>query len=191
LRAAPYLPVVIEGPWREGPGLVRDPQGHAPRAVEAPCDRVPIDLIRATRVRSAPTDLAHFGADITGTDACSDPGRALATLDGFAMPSPQRTIDLVLDRKIVRIERRAVAEKLALRVLDTRVDALDAVPVTARLGAGTLAVRVDGQVGLVLDDSRLWAIADPAVASLNASSPTWISAARWNTYERGPDLVRR
>ncbi|TVT29926.1 beta-xylosidase, partial [Amycolatopsis rhizosphaerae] len=45
---SPYQPIVLPGAWREGPGLVRTPDGHAPVAADDPCGRVPIDLVRAT-----------------------------------------------------------------------------------------------------------------------------------------------
>ncbi|MGQ0837409.1 beta-xylosidase [Actinokineospora sp.] len=190
-RSSPYKPVLIPGPWQEGPGLVRDPEGHAPRSGDDPCDRVPIDLVRATRTAAAPTDLVRFGADITGSGACLDPARVLPALDGFAMPSPQRTVDLVLAGQVVRIERRAVAERLAVRVLDQRVPALDAVPVAARLSAGAKAIRTDFGVGLVLDDKRLWAIPDPTVARVNSSPVAQVTQEQWDAYDRGPNLIVR
>ncbi|GLZ43168.1 beta-xylosidase [Actinokineospora sp. NBRC 105648] len=188
-RRAPYLPVLIPGPWQEGPGLVRDPEGHSPRSVEAPCDRVPVDLVRATRTLDAPTDLTHFGADLTGTRACADPDRALRALEGYAVPSPQRTIDLIRDGRVVRVERRSVAERLAVRVLDERVVALDTVPVAARLSAAATAVRAGARVGFVLDDDRLWTIPDPAVATLNSSTIATVTQGQFDSYERGPDLA--
>ncbi|SDC67415.1 glycoside hydrolase family protein [Actinokineospora iranica] len=190
-RRAPYKPVLIPGPWEEGPGLVRGPEGHAPLSVDAPCDRVPIDLVRATRIGAAPTDLMMFGADVTGSGACAEPARALKALEGFAMPSPQRTIDLVRDGALVRVERRSVAEKLAVRVLDHRVPALDSVPVAARLTASAAVVRADSRLGFVLDDGRLWPITDPAVATLNSSPMTPVSPSVFDSYRRGPDLAAR
>ena len=83
-----------------------------------------------------PSDLRHYGLDLGGFDACKSTGRALLALDGFAMPSPQRTIDLVVKGALVRVDRRSVAEKLAVRVLDDRVPALDDVDVVARLKPG-------------------------------------------------------
>ena len=121
-RTNPYEPVLLPGAWREGPGLVRRPDGHAVVSAADPCGTVAIDLVRATREgRHGPSDLRHYGLDVGGFDACKSTGRALLALDGFAMPSPQRTIDLVVRGALVRIDRRTVAEKLAVRVLDERV----------------------------------------------------------------------
>ncbi|OLR91701.1 glycoside hydrolase family protein [Actinokineospora bangkokensis] len=191
-RRHPYQPAVVRGPWKEGPGLVRDPEGHALPSLDDPCQRVPVDLVRATTNAAAPTDLRWYGADLTGTAACLDATRALRTLEGFAMPSPERTIDLVLGGKVVRVERRAVADRLAVKVLDRRVPALDSVPVEAHLTSAAPGVRIGPkQAGLLLDDKRLWALSDPALAATNSSALADITPRDWAGYQRGPDLVAR
>jgi hypothetical protein len=101
----PYQPVVVGGPWREGPGLVRRPDGHAPVSVGDPCGRVPVDLVRATRDAPAPTDLAHFGIDLHRVTGCRD----AAVRNGYALPAPPGTVDLV-GGALVRVERRSVAD---------------------------------------------------------------------------------
>ncbi|MBC6448562.1 beta-xylosidase [Actinokineospora xionganensis] len=186
-RRSPARPIHIPGPWREGPGLVRDPEGHAVRSVEDPCDRVPVDLVRATRTGHAPTDLVHFGADINNAGACDDPARAPGALRGFAMPSPQRTIDVVVEGGLLRVERRAVAERLAIRVLDHRVPALESLPVRARLDAAAKVVTADSRLAFVLDE-HLWPFTDPTLATLNSSVPTPITARRWRDYADAPAL---
>ncbi|GAA4413994.1 beta-xylosidase [Actinokineospora soli] len=187
-RTQPHHSVLVPGPWAEGPGLVRDPLGHAPRSDADPCGRVPVDLVRATRTRAAPTDLVHFGLDLTGTAACEDPARVLAALDGYGVPSPQRTIDVIRGGQVLRVERRSVAERVAARVLDHRAPALAHVPVTAVLPAGAGAVRNGPHVGFVLDDGRLWALTDPAVAKVNGSTAEEIGPDGWDRYPRGPHL---
>jgi hypothetical protein len=188
-RTNPYEPVLVPGVWREGPGLVRRPDGHAIVSAADPCGTVAIDLVRATRQgRFGPSDLRYFGIDVGGFDACKDRGRALLALDGFAMPSPQRTIDLVVKGALVRIDRRSVAEKLAVRVLDERVPALDKVDVVARLQPGIDAIEAPGRgTGFVLDD-KLWQFSSPEVARLNSSAMSRMSDEDWDAYERGPDL---
>ncbi|CRK58073.1 FIG01039606: hypothetical protein [Alloactinosynnema sp. L-07] len=186
-RVQPYPPAMIPGPWKEGPGLVRDSEGHAPRSVDDPCERVPIDLVRATRMEAAPTGLAHFGADLVGSRACLDPDRAAGALIGFAVPSPQRTIDLVTTDGLIRVERRGVAEKLAARVIDTRVPGLDGAPVLAEVDAAAKIVRSESGIGFLLD-GKLYPFADPAVAALNSSPVAQVNARQWAEYERGPWL---
>jgi hypothetical protein len=188
-RANPYEQVLLPGRWREGPGLVRRPDGHAVVSTANPCGAVAIDLVRATRQGAhGPSDLRHYGVDLGGFDACKSKGRALLALDGFAMPSPQRTIDLVVKGALVRVDRRSVAEKLAVRVLDTRVKALDDVDVVARLRPGTEALEAaDRGIGFVLGD-KLWKFGPPEAAALNASTVRRMSGDEWDTYERGPDL---
>lgn len=64
LNRQPYEPVLLKGPWQEGPGLVRRPDGHAPDAGQRPGQRVPIDVVRATVTPEAPSNLSHFGLDV-------------------------------------------------------------------------------------------------------------------------------
>ncbi|MGH3438518.1 MAG: family 43 glycosylhydrolase [Sciscionella sp.] len=185
----PYQPVELRGPWQEGPGLVRSPQGHAPSAAKDPCGRVPIDVIRATRNAAAPTGLAHFGLDLHGIDGCHSRSQALAALDGYAVPSPQRTIDLVLGGGLIEIERRSVATLIARKVLDTPVPALDGATVVERIAAGAPAVSAAGRpVALRLADGTLWPIS-AATAKANDSAVTVISTPQWDSYPLGADLA--
>jgi hypothetical protein len=191
--AGPYQPVLIPGAWREGPGLVRSPDGHAPVSAADPCGQVPIDVVRATVLGAAgaPTDLRHFGLDVTGVAGCTDPTRALTVLNGFAMPSPVRTMDLVVAGKVVRIDRRSVAEQLAVHVLDRRITALDQVPVSAHLVAGARAVQAPGLgLGLLLDDGRLWPVHPDSIAGLDGSAIETITPAQWLAYPAAPALGR-
>ncbi|WP_236791261.1 beta-xylosidase [Amycolatopsis sp. GM8] len=189
--AHPYRAVVIPGPWQEGPGLVRRPDGHALAAPGDPCGRIPFDVLRATRIgeANAPTDLRHYGLDVVGIQGCADQQRTLGVLDGFAMPSPVRTIDLVVAGKVVRIDRRSVAEQLATKVLDQRIDALDGVPVSAHLSSGARALQAPGLgLGFVLDDGKLWPVRPQSVASLNGSAVEFVSAAQWRSYPQAAAL---
>ncbi|MBA0125989.1 beta-xylosidase [Haloechinothrix sp. YIM 98757] len=187
--STPYEPVVIEGPWQEGPGLVRTPQGHAPRAGHDPCGTVPVDVIRATRDERAPTDLRRFGLDITGVEGCGDQRRAGRVLDGYAMPSPERTMDLVVDGALVRVERRAVAEQLAERVLDERPERLAELPVAARLDPGApVLYSPNAGRGVLLDDGRLWPLSTEQATrlrELNDSAGRTIGDSRWSAYPEG------
>jgi hypothetical protein len=188
-RFHPYQPLLLPGPWREGPGLVRRADGHAVVSTENPCGKVGIDLMRGTyEGPNGPSGLRHFGLDAVDFDACADPARAVLALDGFAVPSPARTIDLVIGGKIVRFDRRSVAEQLAIRVLARRPPILDKVEVAAHVMPGIPARQAPGRgVGFVLDD-RLWRITSENVAAANSSQPTPITPQQWDGYERGFDL---
>ncbi|WP_199433168.1 beta-xylosidase [Qaidamihabitans albus] len=192
--ATPYRPVVIPGRWQEGPGLLRRPQGHAPVDPLDPCGRVPLDVVHATVIGSAkaPTDLRHFGIDVHGLDACAEPERALAVLEGFTMPSPARTMDLVTGGKVVRVDRRSVATVLATRVLDERLPVLDEVPVAARLASGARAVRAPGLgTGFVLDGGTLWPVTVPEAVERNDSTAEPVSRPEWERYVVGSTLGPR
>lgn len=189
--AHPYKALLVPGDWREGPGLVRAPDGHAPVSADDPCGRVPFDVVRATATgeAGAPTDLAHFGLDVTGIDGCGDQQRALAVLDGYAMPSPERTMDLVVDDRLVRVDRRSVAEQLATHVLSGPIPSLDSAPVAAHLTSGARAVQAPGfGLGLVLDDGKLWPVHPSSVAGLNESTVDAISADEWRAFPEGAAL---
>jgi hypothetical protein len=189
-RFQPYQPLLIPGPWREGPGLIRRDDGHAVVSADNPCGKVTIDLVRATQDAPAgPSGLRHFGTDVGGFDACADPDRAVLALDGFAVPSPSRTVDLVRGGKIVRFDRLSVAEKLAVRVLAKRPPVLDKVKVAAHITAGVPARKAPGRGFAFMINDRLWPISSEAVATANSSASLTISTREWDAYERGLDLV--
>jgi len=189
-RFQPYKPLLIPGPWREGPGLVRRADGHAVVSTDNPCGRVGIDLMRATyEGPNGPSGLRHYGLDVTDFDACQDPARAVLALDGFAVPSPSRTIDLIVGGKIVRFDRRSVAEQLAIRVLARRPPSLDKVEVAARVTPGVPVRQAAGRGLAFLMDDRLWRISSANVAAANSSTPLEITTQEWDSYERGVDLV--
>ncbi|GAA3875214.1 beta-xylosidase [Saccharothrix violaceirubra] len=191
--AEPYGRVHVAGPWREGPGLVRTPHGLVPVSDEDPCGRIAFDVVRATvdGRAGAPTDLTHFGLDVAEAPGCATT-RAAAALEGFAVPSPENTVDLVLKGQVVRIERRSVTDRLATKVLDHRPAIVDKLPVKARIPAGAKAVRSpDGTVGLVLgDDKKVWLVDAEEIAALNGSTVTAVSKQTWDGYQPVRDLLR-
>lgn len=188
----PHPQVHIPGPWREGPGLVRTGTGHAPVSAEDPCGRIALDVVRATTDggTGAPSDLAHYGLDVAGAPGCRTAASA-GVLDGYAVPSPENTVDLVVGGEVVRVERRSVADRLAAKVLDRRPAGVDELPVAARVPAGAKALRApDGQVGLLLEDDALWLVPSAEVAALNSSAVTPVSQDRWDSYAKAGDLRR-
>jgi hypothetical protein len=190
--ATPYQPIMLGGPWQEGPGLARRPDGHAPLSAVDPCGRVPFDVVRATVIgpAKAPTDLRHYGADVRGITACADPSRTLAVLDGLAVPSPDRTMDLLTAGKLVRIDRRSVATVLAAQVLDRRPPEFGKLPVAARIPSAAQAVRADGRgVGFVLNGT-LWPVGSAAATALNGSAVETITPVQWDGYPTDSSLVR-
>jgi hypothetical protein len=181
----PFEPVLIPGSWKEGPGLVRTPEGHAPVDPSDPCGRVAIDVLRATVQggSGAPTDIAHFGLDAVGLKGCATTDEA-RVLDGFAMPSPERTADVVAGGQVIRFERRSVAEKFARGVLPARPKIVDSLQLAVRIPAGAPGVMgPDGTIGLLLGD-KLWVAGSSEVARLNSSPVTEVSAEQWAGYQR-------
>ncbi|MGV9364461.1 beta-xylosidase [Amycolatopsis sp. NPDC003731] len=187
----PYQPVVVPGPWQEGPGLVRRADGHAPLSPADPCDRVPFDLVRATAIGGAraPTDLRHFGLDLLGSQACANPARVASTFDGVTAPSPERTMDLVRAGARVRVDRRAVAVALAGEVLDRAPQALAALPQAARLRSGAEAVQAPGHGYAFILDGHRWEAPDPGVVAGNGSTARPVTRAQWDGYPPGASLV--
>ncbi|MPY99217.1 MAG: beta-xylosidase [Actinophytocola sp.] len=183
----PYPSVTVRGDGTDGPGLVRAPTGHAPQSERDPCDAVPLDLVRATQGKPKRTGLRHIGADLVGAQGCADRADALRLLDGYAFPSPEHTMDLVVNGELVRVERRSVATILAPGGVLTRRPALPDLDVTARLNSGAPVLRSrHGQTGLLLDDGRLWPLRTPAlaqrIARRNASDVRTVGDIAWGTY---------
>ncbi len=185
----PVAPTTIPGPWQEGPGLLRTGEGHAPVSTTDPCGRLSVDVVRATTIGAAgaPTGLSHFGLDLVNLPGCATE-RQGAVLQGHAVPSPERTVDLVVDGELLRVERRSVADRLARGLLSRRPELVEQMPVAARLSAGAQAVRgPDGTLGLVLDDGRLWelpAATAAEIVALNGSTTQDVDAERWRDYDR-------
>ncbi|WP_237774538.1 beta-xylosidase [Actinosynnema sp. ALI-1.44] len=187
--AHPYQPVLIAGPWEEGPGLARRPDGHAPISAADPCGRIPVDVVRATRDKAEPTDLRRFGLDLRTVDGCATKQSAFVTLEGFAMPSPQRTLDMVLGGQVFRVDRRSVAEAMGAIVIGQRTTTLDGVPVTAHVKAGAEVLRAEGRgAGLLLDGNRVYPVT-PGVIGANSSKITDITSSAWDGYSVGPALA--
>ncbi|MFC7343748.1 beta-xylosidase [Saccharopolyspora griseoalba] len=175
----PYSPVTVPGPWREGPGLVRDASGHLPVDPTDPCGRVPLDVLRATALAPAPTDIRHYGVDVVDANACADPRDAARALEGFAVPNDVRTVDVIADGRRLRVERRSVAERMATAVLPDSPSAVERLPVVAEIRAGAPALRSpSGEVGLLDSRGRLHAVPPDAVAA-NGSRITDVTALRW------------
>ncbi|GAB3009781.1 beta-xylosidase [Saccharothrix stipae] len=193
--ANPHPQVHIPGPWREGPGLVRTPLGHAPVTAEDPCGRIAVDVIRATvdGAAAAPTNLGQFGLDLAGVPGCATEDSA-ALLHGYAVPSPANTTDLVLDGEVVRLERRSVTDRLAVGVLARRPPVVDDLPVVAEIPAGAKAVRApDGRIGLLVAD-RLWVLGSGEAAielvTLNSSQLSQVTKKDWDSFEKAGELRR-
>lgn len=185
----PYQPVVIPGPWEEGPGLLRRPDGHALIDAQDPCGRITVDLVRATRDRTQPTDLKHFGLTLNNPWSCEASVSAMAVLNGYAVPGPQRTVDVVLAGNLFRIDRKSVAEAVGAAYLAARPPVLDSVKPLAHVTAGVMAVEAQGKgIGLVMDN-RVYPIASAAVAQANSSQVVAVSPTVWDGYSAGPALA--
>ncbi|SER75001.1 hypothetical protein SAMN05216188_1155 [Lentzea xinjiangensis] len=181
----PFDPVVIPGAWKEGPGLVRTPQGHAPVHPGGPCDKVALDVLRATTsdASGAPTGISHFGLDALGLHGCATPDEA-SVLDGFSVPSPERTADVVVDGKVVRFERGSAAAKFARGVIGWRPKIVDSFRVAVEVPAAVPAVLgPDGRAGLLVGD-KLMVINSLEVALSNSSEVSVVTQEQWDRYER-------
>jgi hypothetical protein len=186
----PYASVTIPGAQREGPGLVRRPDGHAPVSTIDPCGRVPLDVMRATVEGAGPNGISHFGLDVHGLHACRERATTLALMTGFVVPSPDRTVDIVLGDKLLEVERRSVALALGVGSVDQPPAVIATLPVVASLKAGAQAVSSPGHpLGMLLDGGRLWLVGDPSVAALNSSPVATVSATQWAAYPLGSDLT--
>lgn len=186
----PYQPIVLGGAQAEGPGFVRTALGHAPVATADPCGRVPLDVVRATADSSAPNGLTRFGIDVTGLDACRNLTLARTLLYGYAVPAPDRTVDIVTGAGLVEVERRSVALALAAGFDPDPPAALFSLPLVGDVTAGAPAVTAPGEpVGFELAGGKLWTVGDANVAALNSSPVTTVTNQQWSAYPRGADLT--
>lgn len=184
----PYGTLLLPGPWREGPGLVRGDDGHAPTSTADPCGTVPVDLLRATELDSAPTALRSFGLDVPGVRGCADPERARGVLEAFGVPSPRRMVDVVRGGRKVRVERRSVAETMVRRILDERVPALEDVPADGTIRVGAPVLRSpSGELAVVDDHGRTWTVG-PDTVEANDSPISDTDQRTWDSHPRGGDL---
>ncbi|HEX3647077.1 MAG TPA: beta-xylosidase, partial [Pseudonocardiaceae bacterium] len=120
---------------------------------------------------------------------CRTGAGALALLDGFAVPAPDRTIDIVVGDHLVEVQRRSVALTLAAGLVRDPPRAIASLPVEAHLKPGAAALSATGRpVGIELDDGKLWVVGSAAVAQLNSSPVETVTAQRWDSYPRGADL---
>ncbi|MEV6237904.1 beta-xylosidase [Lentzea sp. NPDC051838] len=181
----PYEAVVIPGPWTEGPGLIRTPEGHAAINTTDPCERVGIDVLRSTAKdgSGAPTNIHHFGLDALGLQGCATVAEA-RVLDGFSMPSPERTSDVVSGGKIVRFERGSVAAKYATGMLARRPKIADSLKVAVRVPAGVPAVRNPARQLGFLVNNKLMVMNGLEAADLNSSDVTLVTQEEWDRFER-------
>ncbi|HEX3779256.1 MAG TPA: beta-xylosidase [Pseudonocardiaceae bacterium] len=187
--AQPYQPVTLPGPAQDGPGLVRTPTGHAPISTTDPCGQLSLDLIRATSDAAAPTNLTHYGTTVTGFNGCQTTAQAIDVLNGFAMPSPDRTVDVLANGKLIDFERRSVALAVATGMLDTQVPALADLPIQATIDAGSAAVTTPGEpVGLEATNGILCLVSGADTAQLNSSIVVPVTSATWDGYPGGCDL---
>ncbi len=185
----PYQPILLSGPAQDGPGLARTPTGHAPVSGTDPCGALPLDLIRATSNATTPTDMVHFGLTVTGFDGCRSTAQAINVLNGFAMPAPDRTVEVLANGKLVDFERRSVAASVATSVLDEQVPALTDLPVQATIEAGATAVTTPGEpVGLQATNGTLCLVSGANVAQLNSSIVVPVTPATWAGYSGGCNL---
>jgi hypothetical protein len=117
---------------------------------------------------------------------------ALTLLNGFAVPAPDRTVDIVVGDRLIEVERRSVALALAAGMVDDPPSAIDSLPVTAHLRPGASIVTAPGRpAGVTLDDGRLWVLSSTQIQQLeqlNSSQVLAVSAEQWDAYPPGTDL---
>jgi len=184
----PYQSITIGGTWREGPGLARRADGHALINITNPCGTVSFDLIRATQDGSGPTGLAHFGLDVTGVNGCATAAQALDVLNGFVLPTPDRTVELVADGVLVEFERRSVALALGYAVVTQPVPALAAMKPAGSIPADASGYSAPGRPIALLGSGKLWTVSEQT-AALNSSAITGVSTGQFDAYPRGADLT--
>jgi hypothetical protein len=145
-----------------------------------------VDVVRPTTRDAGPDGLVHVGRDISGLHACDQAASAAAVLDGFAVPAPDRTVDLVAGGNLVEVERRSVALALAVGMIERPPPGIAALRVVGHLTAADPAVTAPGRSVGLLDGGTLWVVGSADVARANSSLVTTVTPQQWDAYRRGP-----
>ncbi len=96
----------INGTWRDGPGLIRKPNGHALPA--ASCDIIPVSLVRARGGKSPSTwDLYLTDAEIELSRPSCSTDQLQRAYSGFLITSQERPLAYVTSKGRIQLETRA------------------------------------------------------------------------------------
>lgn len=175
----------ISAEWREGPGIVKRPDGHA---LPSPSGlrRIAIDLIRSVG-DAAPAfdawDLAHVGADLEtfySLEQLRTENRIGKALEGFRLETSGLPLAFVRNGERLQFELAAPAMRLSRNVYKPSPEAFRVVPYAASMYSGSQVVQATGQAGaFVLDEGLKWPVSCPEIVTDNQSTITQIPLSQY------------
>jgi hypothetical protein len=177
----PAETITFDFDWREGPGLVKRPDGQLDPT--AACDSIAIDVMRAVGGDDVNSwDLAHSGIDVaTGTTCACVPWPRV--LEGTLLTTPQKPLTLVRAGERLQFATSAPATRLARTSLTVPDSIFDSVPFGASMQTGAPVVGADGRpAAFRLDGDRLWPASCLELITDNGSSIASISTTIYDAY---------
>ncbi|HEX6683454.1 MAG TPA: hypothetical protein VF062_11690 [Candidatus Limnocylindrales bacterium] len=181
-------PMTLPAGWREGPGIIRRPDGHA--APGWACGLVPLDLMHAAGGdpnNPYSWDFAHNGADlITGQDC--DSSNLPQVLEGTKLIVSGQSLATVVDGQRVHWGSMAAATHFARTELNVSLEMLGKVPLAGSIHYGAPVYGAEGRPAAFLGDGRLFPVDCTSAITANGSSIAMISVASYDAYPKGPAL---
>ncbi|MGN9912117.1 hypothetical protein ACTMTJ_31715 [Phytohabitans sp. LJ34] len=190
LRIHPHPNGLLPGTWTEGPALVAKPDKHAIVTPQGECGRVPIDVIQSTAT-APPHTLGHFGFDLLTGRTCGQltDAQVAALFNGYGIESAGLPATYITGGRRLQIQELGVYTALTGNRVNVSSQTFHQIPYGASLHTGVPAVRAAGRpAGYLLDDGRLWPVADNRLITANRSPVTTISVQQYDSYPKAPTL---
>jgi hypothetical protein len=190
LRVHPHPNGLLPGTYTEGPALVSKPDKHAAVTSQGECGRIPADVIQSTS-NEPPHTLGHFGFDLLTGRTCGQlPSSQVSSLfNGYGIESPGLPATYITGAQRLQIQQLGVYTALTGNRVNVSSQTFHQIPYGASLHTGAPAITAAGRpAGYVLDDGRLWPVADNRLITANNSSVTTVSIGRYDSYPKGPTL---
>lgn len=182
----------ITASWREGPGLAKTPEGHAPPSPQG-LSRVPFDVMRAVGTPDVGTwNLAYVGIDLETNYSLSQltiNNKLGRTLEGFRLEISGLPMTVVREGRRLQFQLVPPALRLSRNVYRPSSDVFHAVPYAASLYSGNYTIGASGRpAAFVLDDNRKWPVSCIEIVTDNNSSVAVVSVAQFDAIPSGPSL---
>jgi hypothetical protein len=170
----------VPASWRDGPGLVRRPDGHAPP--DTSCGSIPIDAVRAIGTSDPTTwNLARVGTSLATGNGCEC--ETPSVLEGLLVGAPGRPLTLVRGGSRLQFASGEVATHFGRSYLPLVAARFDTIPYAASVVTGADVVGAPGRpAAFLLDDGRLWPVSCSAPIVANGSSIRTISTTAFDAF---------
>lgn len=192
LRVHPHPNGLLPGTYTEGPALISKADKHALVIPHGECGRIPVDVIQSTG-NEPPHTLGHFGFDLLTGRICAQlaSSQVAALFNGYGIESPGLPATSITGAQRLQIQQLGVYTALTANRVNVSSQTFHQIPYGASLHTGAPAVIAAGRpAGYLLDDGRLWPVADNRLITANNSPIRTISTREYDGYPKGPTLRR-